>query len=104
MIGSEMEGVKRLSDTELLDAVENLLRAPGFIDLNLGYDRDTKEFYAGCEGAIDLRALLRSVLVRNRPEKVSLSELLPFRRDAESQPNSWITLNDTIGHVTHLGL
>jgi hypothetical protein len=103
MIGFEMEAVKGLSDTELLDAVERLLRVPDFIDLNLGYDPETNEFYAGCEGATNLRALLRSVLVHNRPEKVSLSELLPLGRDTERQPNSSITLNDAIDQATHVG-
>jgi hypothetical protein len=79
-MSSELEEVSALSDTELLDSIEQLLCAPGFIDLALGYDHESGEFYAGCEAGRSLRDLLRSVLVQNRPSGVTLQDLLPCKR------------------------
>lgn len=66
-----------LSDTELLDALEMLLRHPDFYDLSLSYDREEGRFYAGWEVGSDLREVLRTVLMRNRPAGLSLHTLLP---------------------------
>jgi len=66
-----------LSDTELLDALEMLLRHPDFYDLALSYDREEGRFYAGWEVGSDLREVLRTVLMRNRPAGLSLNTLLP---------------------------
>ncbi|MGC2659731.1 MAG: hypothetical protein WA324_17365 [Bryobacteraceae bacterium] len=66
-----------LSDTELLNALELLLRHPGFYDLSLSYDAEERKFYAGWEVGTDLRDVLRTVLTRNRPAGLSLNALLP---------------------------
>ena len=76
-----------LSDTELLNALETLLRHPSFYDISLSYDSEERKFYAGWEVGTDLRDVLRTVLTRNRPAGVSLNSLLPSlvaRRDGQS--------------------
>jgi hypothetical protein len=80
MAPDESQEVSALSDTQLLDCIEQLLCTPGFIDLALGYDHESREFYAGCEAGKSLRDLLRTVLVHNRPSGVALQDLLPPRR------------------------
>ncbi|HEX4230695.1 MAG TPA: hypothetical protein VHZ07_18610 [Bryobacteraceae bacterium] len=66
-----------MSDTELLDALELLLRHPDFYDLSLSFDSEDGRFYAGWEVGTDLRDLLRTVLMRNRPAGLALNTLLP---------------------------
>ncbi|HEX4810109.1 MAG TPA: hypothetical protein VH325_14315 [Bryobacteraceae bacterium] len=66
-----------LSDTELLDALEMLLRHPEFYDLSVGYDSEESRFYAGWEVGTDLRDVLRTVLLHNRPAGLPLKRLLP---------------------------
>ncbi|HWF45603.1 MAG TPA: hypothetical protein VG168_01250 [Bryobacteraceae bacterium] len=66
-----------LSDTELLDALELLLRHPQFYDLSLSFDSEDGRFYAGWEVGTDLRDVLRTVLMRNRPAGLPLNALLP---------------------------
>jgi hypothetical protein len=66
-----------LSDTELIDGLERLLRNPEFLDLYLGYDHDGKQFFAGFESGPSLRELLRTVLEHNVNKHNSLSELIP---------------------------
>lgn len=76
-----------LSDTELLDALELLLRHPDFYDLSLSFDREEGRFYAGWEVGSDLREVLRTVLMRNRPAGLSLNTLLPslIQQDKDSK-------------------
>ena len=88
----QMQSVNRqyvncLTDTGLLDAVERLIQHRSFVDLDLGYESGSKKFYAGCEYADDLRGLLRTVLVSNRPTEVTLGELVS-RKGAESIRNT----------------
>ena len=66
-----------LSDTELLDALETLLRHPEFYDLSVGYDSEESRFYAGWEVGNNLREVLRTVLLHNRPSGLPLKWLLP---------------------------
>lgn len=66
-----------LSDTELLNALEVLLRHPDFYDLALSFDSEDGRFYAGWEVGTNLRELLRTVLMRNRPAGLPLQSLLP---------------------------
>jgi hypothetical protein len=66
-----------LSDTELLNALELLLRHPDFYDLSLSFDSEDGRFYAGWEVGTDLRDVLRTVLMRNRPAGLPLNALLP---------------------------
>lgn len=66
-----------LSDTELLDALEMLLRHPEFYDLSVGYDSEESRFYAGWEVGNNLREVLRTVLLHNRPAGLPLKRLLP---------------------------
>jgi predicted heme/steroid binding protein len=66
-----------LSDTEILDALERLLRHPDFYDISLSFDSGEGKFYAGWEVGSDLRDVLRTVLMRNRPAGLSLNTLLP---------------------------
>ena len=66
-----------LSDTELLNALELLLRHPEFYDLSLSFDSEEGKFYAGWEVGTDLRDVLRTVLMRNRPAGLPLHALLP---------------------------
>lgn len=65
----------RLSDKELLDEVEKLLGATGFIDLCLGYDPTSGTFYAGGVIASNLRDVLRRVLSENSPGALSAGEM-----------------------------
>jgi hypothetical protein len=76
----ELKEVNALSDTELLDSIEKLLCKPDFLDLALGFDHETREFYAGCEAGRTLREVLRTVLLENRPAGVPLREVIPIRR------------------------
>jgi hypothetical protein len=66
-----------LSDTELLDALQLLLRHPDFYDLSLSFDSEDGRFYAGWEVGTDLRDVLRTVLMRDRPSGLPLNALLP---------------------------
>jgi hypothetical protein len=74
----ELKEVNALSDTELLDSIENLLCKPDFLDIALGFDHETHEFYAGCEAGRNLREVLRTVLLQNRPTGVTLHEVIPI--------------------------
>ncbi|MBV8550569.1 MAG: hypothetical protein JOY54_04660 [Acidobacteriaceae bacterium] len=68
--------VNDLSDTELLDALEQLIQHPEFINLELGYEAEVSKFYAGSEYGKNLRDLLRTVLSQNRPGNVTLDQLI----------------------------
>ena len=49
----------------LLNSLETLMCSPHFMDLELGYDHKTREFYAGCETGKDLRQLLFSIVLNH---------------------------------------
>jgi hypothetical protein len=76
MVPDPHDDTVMLSDKELLDSIEKLLRAPGFVDLCLGYDPASETFYAGSEIAGGLRDVLRRVLRENRPNGLSLRDLI----------------------------
>ncbi len=84
MTANGVEDLTMLSDNELLDSIEKLLRAPGFVDLCLGYDSETGCFYAGCEAGKGIRDVLRRVLLENRPAGTSLAELTSHTRSPNS--------------------
>ncbi len=67
MLPADAADPRWLSDTELLNAIEKLIIHPDFIDLELGYEPETMQFYSGCEYGDNLRDVLRVVLIYNRP-------------------------------------
>lgn len=69
--------LRLLSDTELLDAVELLMRRPEFLDLYLGFDRGSQEYFAGFESGKTLRDVLCRVLAQNAREDTAAQALIP---------------------------
>ncbi len=55
------------SEEGLRNSLELLRSYPHFLDLDLGFDRQSKQFYAGCETAANLRELIGTILLQKAP-------------------------------------